>query len=169
LDKLAAPLRGKALLQHVVDAAADARLAPIVVVLAAVRTGVDWRGARPVLNPDPERGLSSSLRLGLEALAAESDAERVVVLLGDQPLVSTGVIARLLEVWGRPIVVPRYADGRPGNPVVIGRAAWPLARGISGDPGMSQLFGSRPDLVAYIDVAGTNPDVDTPADLEALN
>jgi molybdenum cofactor cytidylyltransferase len=168
-DKLAAPLDGRPLLQHVVDAAVAAHLTPILAVISAVERAIDWRGVRPVRNPDPRRGISSSLRLGLDELGADSGVTRAVVLLGDQPRVSPLTIERLLrEPAGRPIVVPRYADGRPGNPVLVYRAAWPLAAALAGDRGMSQLFAARADLVRYVEIAGDNPDVDTPADLAAL-
>jgi molybdenum cofactor cytidylyltransferase len=168
-DKLSASLAGRPLLQHVIDAAAAALLTPLIVIVGDVERRLDWRGARPLRNPEPQRGLSSSLRLGLDELTADAAVGRVVVLLGDQPRVSVAVIERLLSTaTDRPIVVPRYADGAAGNPVVLGRAVWPLAAAISGDRGMSQLFAARPDLVSYLDMPGTNPDVDTPADLAAL-
>jgi molybdenum cofactor cytidylyltransferase len=166
-DKLSAELDGRPLLQHVIDAAADVPLTPLVVVVSDVERRLDWRGARPVRNADPGRGLSSSLRIGLEELRGDGAVERVVVLLGDQPRVPMAVIEQLLAARGAPIVVPRYEDG-PGNPVVVHRAAWPLAVTISGDAGMRQLFAARPDLVAYIDVSGGNPDIDTPDDLMKL-
>ena len=67
----------------------------------------------------------------------------------------------------RPVVVPRYSDGLPGNPVLLEREAWPLALGLAGDRGMSQVFGSQPELVRHVDVPGSNPDIDTQADLAA--
>jgi molybdenum cofactor cytidylyltransferase len=170
-DKLAAPLRGRPILQHVLDAAAEAGLRPVVLVTARQRTDVQLHGARPVVNPYPARGLSSSLALGLAALAEEDSVERAVVLLGDQPLVSVQAIRQLVAVPAdaqRPLVVPRYEDGQPGNPVRLDRSAWPMAAALQGDRGMSQLFAARADLVRHVDVAGFNPDVDTPADLAAL-
>jgi molybdenum cofactor cytidylyltransferase len=168
-DKLSATLDGRPLLQHVIDAAAAAPLTPLIVIVGDVERRLDWRGARPVRNPDPRRGLSSSLRLGLDELVTDAAVGRVVVLLGDQPRVSVAVIERLLSsAADRPVIVPRYANGAPGNPVVLERAVWPLAAAISGDRGMSQLFAARPDLVAFVDMPGSNPDVDTPADLAAL-
>ena len=67
----------------------------------------------------------------------------------------------------RPIVVPRYSDGRTGNPVALEPEAFRLAATLTGDRGMSQLFTEHPHLVRYVDVPGTNPDVDTPTDLAA--
>jgi molybdenum cofactor cytidylyltransferase len=170
-DKLAADLRGRPVMQHVLDAAAEAGLAPVVAVVAGARTALEWRAARPVINPDPARGLASSLAVGLDALADQIGVERVVVLLGDQPLVSVEAIHLLLATRddpAHPVVVPRYEDGQPGNPVVLAARVWPIARTLAGDSGMRQLFGARPDLIRYVDVPGTNPDIDTPADLAAL-
>ena len=66
------------------------------------------------------------------------------------------------------IVVPHY-DGRPGNPVVLDRALWPMAAALAGDRGFSQLFAALPDQVSYADVPGTNPDIDSPDDLAAIS
>jgi molybdenum cofactor cytidylyltransferase len=175
-DKLLAELDGRPLLQHVLDAAALAGLRPVIVVLPAhgerLQAAISWRHEQRVINPTPAAGLSSSLRLGLEALQGRLDPpDRAVILLGDQPRLSRAQLAILLAHppdERRPIVVPRYDDGRPGNPVLLERAAWSLAAGLTGDRGMSQLFTGRPELVRFADVPGLNPDVDTPADLEML-
>lgn len=176
-QKLLAGLHGRPVLQHVIDAAVGASLAPLVVVVGDDAEGLEralsWHAARRLRNPQPERGLAGSLKLGLDALAsARPVPERALVLLGDQPLVSVEQLRLLadqpLDVR-RPVVVPRYDDGRRGNPVLLERAAWPLAEALTGDRGMSQLFGDRPMLVREVDVPGSNPDVDTPDDLERLN
>jgi CTP:molybdopterin cytidylyltransferase MocA len=67
-----------------------------------------------------------------------------------------------------PFVRARYAtDGAP-NPVFVRRAAWARAAGLSGDRGLGPLLAGHPELVLAVDVPGTNPDIDTPADLAAL-
>jgi molybdenum cofactor cytidylyltransferase len=173
-DKLAASYRGRPLLQWVVDAAVQAGLSPIVVVVGpggSRRRGLEWGAARRVVNRDREGGLSSSLKIGLKKLAADGSVDRAVVLLADQPLVSPDVIARLLVEPGddgQSIIVPVYAGGHPGNPVVLDRTAWPLAETLAGDRGMAQLFAARPELVRYVGVAGENPDVDTPEELAGI-
>jgi CTP:molybdopterin cytidylyltransferase MocA/protein-L-isoaspartate O-methyltransferase len=156
------------MLDHVVDGAIAAGLAPVVAVVGADRQ-LGFRAVRRVVNPDPARGLSSSLQVGLAELSDDPSVKRAVVLPGDQPLVSPVVIRHLLaSVGDKPITVPRYADGQPGNPVVLARSVWPLAAQLSGDRGMVQLFDRHPDLVRYIDVGGTNPDIDEPAALYSL-
>jgi CTP:molybdopterin cytidylyltransferase MocA len=94
-----------------------------------------------------------------------------VVLLGDQPRTSPAVIGALVkaaDLSDRPIVAPRYAGGGGSNPVFIRRDAFRIAREAENDRGLGPILVARPELVTWIDVEGSNPDVDTPADLVAL-
>ncbi len=172
-NKLLADVDGRPMLQHVVDFAAAFGLDPVVVVVgpdhAAVAAGLTWRAEEIVVNPEPERGLSSSVRLGLAALVS-SDATRALVLLGDQPFLTSAQTRRILAAQtdaAGPILVPRY-EGRPGNPVLLERSAWPLAESLIGDRGMVQVINAHPTLVRYVDLPGANPDIDTADDLAAL-
>ena len=171
--KALAPLRDRPLLQHVLDVAAVPGFAEVVVVLGHdahdIERRMDWRLELRVRNPDPDAGLSSSLRIGLESLSPGIQA--ALILLGDQPLVRADVIEALLNAFGsdaRTIVVPRYRDGGGSNPLLIHRLAWPLAREARADRGLGPVVREHPELVVEVDVAGSNPDVDTPEDLAAL-
>jgi len=171
--KMLAVVDGRPMLQHVLDLAAAAALNPVVVVIGEdadeIESAMTWRREARVRNEDPGRGLSSSVRLGLDALR---DAERVLVLLGDQPylsLESVSVIKASPNDVSTPIVVPRYRDGQPGNPVLLEPEAYPLAASLEGDRGMSQLFRDHPGLVRYVDVEGSNPDIDRAEDLADLS
>lgn len=168
--KLLATIGGRPVLQHVLDALAEAGVGETVVVLGhdaeRIEAATDWGGARRVVNPEPERGLSSSLRLGFEAIG--SDAGAVLVALGDQPLVSAAVIRSLLDApikRGRSIVVPAYPDEAGRNPVLVRRAAFGLVGEVTGDRGLGPVLEAHPDLVSEIPVDVANPDIDTPADL----
>ncbi len=174
-NKLLAPLHGRPVLQHVLDAVAASGIQDAVAVLgddhAAVEAAVAWGTVRRVVNERPRDGLSSSLRVGLDALADDAAIEAALVVLGDQPALRPAVIAAVLEAAGRgstPFVRARYAaDGAP-NPVLVRRQGWALAAGLSGDRGLGPLLASHPDMVTAVDVDGANPDVDTPADLAAM-
>jgi molybdenum cofactor cytidylyltransferase len=174
--KLLAPLRGQPVLGHVLDAVAAAGLSDVVVVLGdraeEIRSAVTWRTERIRVNPRPMDGLSSSLRIGLDAAAEDRTTDAVVVLLGDQPAVRADVIAGVVaaaESTPQPIVRVRYADDGAPNPVLIRRAAWALAAGLSGDHGLAPLLVERADLVAEVAAAGSNPDIDTPGDLARVH
>ncbi len=173
--KLLAPLDGRPLLQHALDAVADAGLSDAVVVLGRgaedVEAAIAWRSERRVVNPRPEDGLSSSLRVGLATAMADAAADAVIVVLGDQPAIRSDVVRAVVdaaETSQLPIVRPRYAADDAPNPVVLRRAAWPLAEGIEGDRGLGPVLAARPDLVQEVRVDGANPDVDTVADLLRL-
>ncbi len=168
--KLRATIGGRPILGLVVDAARAAGLDPIVVVVppGGGLDDLDLGTVHLVVNPNPEEGLSSSVRLGLRALEFEAAVESAVILLGDQPGVRVDVIDRLLaaptETW---LVAPRYAGDAAPNPVLVRRPGWRLADELVGDRGFGPLLASRPDLVTWLSVDGANPDIDTRADLAA--
>ena len=135
----------------------------------AVRAAVAGLPVRTVVNPRYAEGQSTSLRAGLDALLPGTDA--VVIALGDQPLSDPGLIQRLIEVFrerGKPIVVPRYRDGR-GNPVLFAASVFDELRAVTGDQGGRGVVARDPSRLAEVPVdAPMPPDVDTWADYEAL-
>ncbi len=168
--KLLARIGGRPILQSVLDALADAGIAEVTVVLGhdaeTVGAAIEWRTERRVVNPDPGRGLSSSLQLGFATI--DDDVTDVLVALGDQPFTRSAVIAALVEAGADArgaLVVPRYADDHGRNPVLIQRAAFPLLASTAGDRGFGPTIASRPELVHEVDVPGTNVDIDSRRDL----
>jgi molybdenum cofactor cytidylyltransferase len=178
--KLLALLDDRPLVQHVVDAACDWGPAAVIAVLGhdadVAERIVDWGPAGRVRNPDPDRGLASSLALGVEAAAAiDPPLDGVFIALGDQPRVRTTTFVALAraaadDAGTHPIIVPRYANEPDGvaNPALLLRAAWPLVAGLTGDRGMGPVIVDHPELVLRVPVPGANPDVDTPDDLRRL-
>jgi nicotine blue oxidoreductase len=94
----------------------------IVVVAGAYPLEAD---ARIVECADWERGPGASLRCGLEALPAQSEA--AVVVLADGPDLSPAAVDRVIGAWraGAGDVVAASYGGIRGHPVLLGRAAWP--------------------------------------------
>jgi molybdenum cofactor cytidylyltransferase len=175
--KLGAELHGRPLLQHVLDTLDLVRPVMTVVVLGPDVGGLEriaWRETARIDNPDPGRGLSSSVRLGLDACVAVESLDGVFILLGDQPLTTTTTLVALSSAApdairdGALAVVPDYADGGGANPVLLLRAGFPLAAGLVGDHGLGSALAHRPDQVRLVPLPGSNPDVDTLADLRTL-
>ncbi len=153
----------RTMVEIVVDTATAAGLAPVIVVAPSSLAVPE--SALAVRNDAPEEGLSRSLRLGIAAVPA--DTEAAVVLLADQPTVSVEQL-RALDGWrgGTPVVATR-SDGVLGPPVLLEREAFSLVAAVSGDTGLRELLRSDPDKVTAVDHLAA-PDVDTPADLEAI-
>jgi CTP:molybdopterin cytidylyltransferase MocA len=172
-DKLGAALDGRPLVRHVIDAATAAGLDPIVVVVppAGILAGIDLAPARRVVNETPQEGLSSSVRLGLRALD-DDPVDAAVILPGDQPRVRPDVIRALVaaaeERDDPPFIVARYAADAAPNPVLARREIWRLADEVAGDHGFGPVLGTHPELVRDVPFDGSNPDVDTRADLDRL-
>ena len=173
--KLLAPLDGRPMLERSLEAVRQAGLAEVVVVLGhgadEIEAAIPWANERRVRNPDPGAGLASSLRVGFDALATRSDLDAVFVVLGDQPLLDRAVLRALLAAdtpAGRAFVVPRYVGGGGANPVLVLRAGWPRVAEALGDHGLGPILAAHPELVTQVELGGSNPDVDTPADLAAL-
>ena len=64
--------------------------------------------------------------------------------------------------------MPAYADEGGPNPAHLLPPAWPLAASLDGDRGLGPLLAAHPERVLRVPVPGDNPDVDTRADLAAL-
>jgi CTP:molybdopterin cytidylyltransferase MocA len=138
---------------------------PVVMVTGAAP--VSLPGVITAHNPEWQTGMGSSLREGLQTLPADRDA--VVIALVDQPLIGPEAVRRLIAAFlaGAEIAVACY-QGRPRNPVLIGRAHWAeAAAAAQGDAGARRFLRARPELVTAVECGdvGRPDDLDTPEDL----
>jgi molybdenum cofactor cytidylyltransferase len=169
--KQLAPLGGRPMLERVLAAIAAAPLARVFVVLGAeadaIISRVDLRGAEAVICDDWEAGLSASLRTGV-ARADASGAESVVVVLGDQPMISPNSIAKTISARGGVAAVRANYGGTPGHPVLLERELFAKVGGLRGDAGARALLAEVPVREVDCDGLGSPVDVDTPSELEAV-
>ena len=171
--KQLAQVRGKPLAQYPIDAALEAGVDEILVVLGhdaeRVREALRFPGpARWIVNPAYASGMASSLTAGLRA--ADPASEGVVVLLADQPGVKAQHIRALTEAFRTrrsPIVRLRFRSG-PG-PALLARELWTEAMALEGDVGARALMERHPEKVETVDMGGdAPPDVDVPEDLDRV-
>jgi molybdenum cofactor cytidylyltransferase len=164
--KLLAELQGRPLVEHAIRAqCAVPRLDRVVVVLGAyadeLRERVEFGRAEVVVCQDWKQGQAASLRRGLEEVG---DADKVIVTLGDEPLIPAGLVERFV---GEPPGARAVYNGRPGHPVVLGPDQIRAARSLAGDRGARGLLGDGPQIeVGGPEDAGR--DVDTTEDLERM-
>lgn len=167
-------LAGTPLLAHALQSLRGSTVRDIVVVLGSsaeeVRRDVPLEGTRVIVNERYSDGMSSSIRAGLEA--APDRAEAFLIVLGDQPLVSSATIDALVRrrrVEHARIVVPSFRGTR-GNPVLFDRSLAPEIEDVRGDVGCRSVVADHASEVVEVPVEdpGILLDVDTPGDLEAL-
>jgi molybdenum cofactor cytidylyltransferase len=170
--KQLAQWEGRPLVAHVIQAAKEGGLAPIVIVLGAhgqaVLRAITPEGVEFVENPEWESGQSSSVHAGLSAV--EGRVEAAAFLLGDMPRVNPETIRRLLEAHREslPSIVAPVGDGRRGNPVLFDRRVFPSLHALSGDEGGRSLIDRWPWQAIEADPREFS-EVDRPEDLSALD
>ncbi len=171
VNKLLVPLRGRALIRHVLCAVLRSAARPIVVVTGyqharIVRALSPLRATRwrVRFNRHHRRGMSTSLQLGLAALPGDIDG--VLVCLGDMPMVRAQVIDALIGAFepGDDAVIAR-AGGRRGNPVLLGRSLLPAIASLSGDAGARRLLQDPRRRLRFVDTGEeVLSDIDTRRD-----
>jgi CTP:molybdopterin cytidylyltransferase MocA len=123
-----------------------------------------------LLNPEPDRGMLSSLQIGLAALPATAPA--VLFTPVDNPGVRPETLRAILSTWSEsraPLVIPRFGSRR-GHPVLLDRSliqpllSWPA----SSTP--RDFIHQHIDHAAFADLDDPliTVDIDTPDDYQSF-
>jgi molybdenum cofactor cytidylyltransferase len=165
------PFGPATLLDHTLNTARECRFGQLLVAIGGaaddVRAGVDLSGTDVVVNDGYAAGCSSSIAAAMAAIDGRADV--LVLLLGDQPGVTSDTVAGLLAGRGdAALSVCRYDDGL-GHPFCFSRELFDTLRGLHGDKAVWKLVAAGGAAVAKVHVDGPVPiDVDTWADYEAV-
>ena len=165
---------GESLLRHTVRAAVDAGCAPVLVVLGAnaelcQREVVDLP-ARVLQNEHWNTGMASSIRCGIRELDPMPDVAATILLVCDQPHVTTELLQRLMAHGTdaeTTIVASHYANTL-GVPALFARVHFPELLALAGDLGAKSLFTRHKDRVALVEFSRGVIDIDSAEDLTGL-
>jgi molybdenum cofactor cytidylyltransferase len=173
-NKLVENVRGKPLIKRAVDAAMASRLEPVLVVTGHQAGKIDAALAgTPVTlvhNEHFDQGLSSSLRAGLTAVPEDCDG--AMILLGDMPDISPGLIDQLVDAFdpaGGHAICLATAGKRRGHPVLWDKKFFPELMKLSGDKGGREILQTHAGQVMEIEATNDAPlvDIDTAEALAA--
>jgi molybdenum cofactor cytidylyltransferase len=167
--------RGCTLILHVAEVAITSVCQPIVVVLGAnaeqIKPEISQLPVHIVENQQWADGMSSSIRVGLEALlAVNQNLEAVAIALCDQPFVSSQTINQLIEAYhltGKPIIASEYA-GTLGVPVLFSRPLFSELMALKSNEGAKKLIKKHIHEVFSVPFPEGSIDIDTPTDYEQL-
>ena len=166
-QKLLEPWRGEALVRRAARSFLEAGLAPVIAVVSGDQHLADALAGLPVTietNPQPERGINTSIRIGIGALPRATPAALIGV--ADQPLLTAEAILKLVQAFepGK-IVGPRYGD-HGGNPVIFDRRFFPeLMRLMEADRGGQVVVAAHPEAVIEVELpVSMGTDIDSPDD-----
>jgi molybdenum cofactor cytidylyltransferase len=166
---------GETLLRRASSVALKAGYRPLVVVTgahaAASREALRGLDVLEAENQQWESGISSSVRVGIEALVmANPQTAAVVLMLCDQPFVTREIIARLVAAHretGRSIVASRYG-GSYGVPALFGKVHFAELTTLKGDAGAKRVIQKHLPKVHLVPFPEGEIDIDTPDDLARL-
>jgi molybdenum cofactor cytidylyltransferase len=163
---------GKSFLQTIAETARAGGCTRVVVVaaephLAGTKQAAEGICDEVVVNPDPSRGMSSSMTIGLAALDGGA-FDCALVWPVDVPYVKPESITQVIQNASRErIVIPTYF-GRGGHPTAFGAEVWPEFEPALAREGAKTVLHKDPARVHKL--ALTDPslvrDIDTPEDLE---
>lgn len=162
--KLLALVDGVPLAHHAIQAASDASLDELVVVLGAVdllAEGVIPPEATTLVNAKWASGQASSLQLAIEH-SRRAGHDAVVVGLADSPGIPAEAWKAVAEAKS-PLAIATFSNRRC-PPTRIGRDLWNDLP-TEGDEGARSLLSLRSDLVVEVACTGDPTDVDTMEDL----
>jgi molybdenum cofactor cytidylyltransferase len=170
-DKLAISVNGRTVLDRVLDAATSSTLAEIHLVTSSrLAKSIESPRAHIIINPTPEAGMSSSLRLGIASLS--DTISGAMILLGDQPLITSIVIDMLLTKFDENpnnIILP-LKNGRRTTPVIFPEEFFPELAEVTGDQGGRTVLKNHQDRILGVEMSSyyNDLDIDRPEDLSRL-
>lgn len=157
-------------LSRIVGTAREVGLHEAIVVVGpphdrAVASHARKLGARVIENPDPARGMVSSVALGFAALGDEDAAWLWPV---DHPDVSAQTLRALIANLGTHAAARPVFELRGGHPPLIARSLFSaLASCTNLEGGARTLLAAADRIDVAVTDRGCIRDIDTPADLEA--
>ena len=170
--KLLALVDGEPLLDRTIRSLLDGGVSEVIVVVGTdgrreleryVNAMNDAR-VRPVENPDPSRGMFSSIQVGV----ATASGDALLVMPGDMPFVRPATIGAVIGAYReRPAIVsPRYR-GKRGHPVAMPLSLRDEIGATAATANLHEVIKKHADLRVDLDVddPGVVRDVDIPADL----
>jgi len=162
---------GEPMIRRIVRSAVESGLEQVVVVLGSSAcdcvSAIKQCGADIVVNPFWECGLAGSIRIGVERAEA-AGADAVLILLADQPCLTSKVIREFLDrAVARPdqVIAARYGDV-VGPPIFFGLNWFPRLKALQGDEGARKLIREQQNGgIEIVDWPEGAIDIDLPEDL----
>ncbi len=165
---------GRTMIERVVETVNNSKVDEIIIVLGnksdQIREKLNIDEVETVYNPDFQKGMSTSLKAGIKETGEA--AEAFLIVLGDQPLLESEVIDKLVKRYKssqKTIIAPAY-QGKRGHPVLLDISLRDELMEIEGDIGARNILQNRKEEVCEIEVETPSVvfDVNTREDLEKL-
>ena len=166
------PWQGKTLLEQALSTAQQLLAERVIVILGAnaelIQNQINLDGTSSVINHDWQLGMAGSLQLGIKSLPA--DCQAILILLCDQPLITSQHLQQLLQIWlshPQQIVASAYAQGL-GVPVIFPAHYFTKLQVLTGDQGAKRLLRDYAAQVISVEIPQAALDIDRIEDYQRL-
>ena len=125
---------------------------------------------RIVINENWASGMGSSIKRGLSELVKKETLNAVVVMLCDQPLVTTKTLLNLCDVFvqtEKPIAACEYQN-TVGVPALFSKEVFAELMNVKDSDEAKKIFKKYAEITALLSAPEAALDVDTSADFENL-
>jgi molybdenum cofactor cytidylyltransferase len=176
--KLLLPWSGTTIIGHLISQWQGLGVGQIAVVLRANDAALtaelerlDFPQSNQIENPQPERGMFSSIVCAANWDGWRSEISSWAIVLGDQPHLRTETLRQLLEFSAQnPAAICQPAfGGRTGHPVILPRQAFMSLKN-SGAATLKDFLNltTLPSVQCSVSDSGLSLDMDTPEDYKRL-
>ncbi len=162
---------GLSLIQQAAQTAQASQLGEVVVVLGAnaelVAQEIALLGVHGVVNTDWNSGMGSSIVAGVQyLLAMHPQLEHLLVMLGDQPLLTAQHLINLTKTAQEnqaPLAVSVYGDTK-GVPAIFSKTLFKELLQLQGAPGAKSVIQQNLQQAVCVPFPEGALDIDTPED-----
>jgi len=166
--------KGKTLIRHAAETALSTKCKPVIVVTGALHdellSQIKDLEVVAVHNDNWQQGMSTSIAIGIEK-AQEYNAEAVLIMLCDQPLITSGHLNALCSTFSGledgPIVATGYNE-ISGVPAVFPKKHFQSLIKLKGEQGARELMKVHLNSLITVPFIQASIDVDTSEDYEKL-
>lgn len=162
------------LLQHAINEATLTNARVVIVVLGSQSESIAKRIKSNKLvivqNPEWKEGMASSIRSGVNAMEADYPADGAILMVCDQPHVTTALLNQLISeqhLSEKPIVASEYLN-TVGTPALFHHSYYPTLQNLQGDAGAKKILLQHDGDVYRVSFPDGEIDIDTRNDYEKL-
>ena len=154
------------LLQHVIQTVKQSKLDPIYLVLGAesdaIKQQVDLEGLTIIENIEWEKGLGTSIAIGMDVLIGKPGIAACLIVLADQPFITEAYLNTMVAASDANTIIASNYNGKAGVPCIFPRRFFPDLLQLQEDRGASRLLNTLSTHVQILEATADLRDIDTP-------
>ncbi len=151
-NKLKAPVAGRPFAEYILSNLPADRLDKCVIVAADAELlhMAAEHGISGVINDQPEKGVSRSIRMGLQAIGP---VDACMFCVCDQPLLTRETICGMLETYVPGTILALSCDGKRGNPVLFPSSLLSELNALGPDESGKNVIHAHPGLLRLYEIS----------------